>query len=34
MYRHIVHAFGGFHNGFGDGRVGVDDAQDLMMASC
>jgi len=26
MYREIMHALGGFHYGFGDGWVGVDDA--------
>jgi hypothetical protein len=26
MYRQIMNIFGGFHDGFGGGRVGVDDA--------
>ena len=30
MNRQIMHAFGGFHDGFADGRVGVDDAAEFV----
>ena len=30
MYRQIMHTFGSFHNGFGNGRVGVHDAAEFV----
>jgi hypothetical protein len=30
MYRQIVHAFGGFHDGLADGWVRVDDAAEFI----